>query len=452
MYIIIVGAGEVGGYLARILIEERHDVAIIEANEDLCRDLDSSLDALVIPGNGISREALKRAGIDKADLLLAVTEIDEVNMITCMAAEKLGKQDLRTVARVRETRYLAAEGGTITTNDLGLDLLIGPEQAVASKVVELLHYEGTGEITHLANDQIVMLELPLTADSPMVHESLSNLRPDLPSPSLIAAVRGAKGLRIPGGEDTLGVDERAYVITSPENIDEFLIMSGNPWHHVRHVLIIGCGNIGFHVASQLEQQRLYPTIIERNHTRAEQVSKQLKKSIVLHGDGTDHDLIREQLEEANDAVVVLVEDDEKAMLIGLFAKHLGAKKVIVRSDQLDYTPIAHKMGLDALISPRRAVADAILRFVRRGPIASTVMLGDHEAEIIELTVPVSPKNEFLIRSPLKDITFPEGALLGAIIHEGRTTIPSGDTILQPGDRLLVVSLLDAIAGVEKLLQ
>ena len=154
----------------------------------------------------------------------------------------------------------------------------------------------------------------------------------------------------------------------------------------------------------------------------------------------------------DDAVVVLVEDDEKAMVIGLFAKHLGAKKVIVRSDQLDYTPIAHKMGLDALISPRRAVADAILRFVRRGPIASTVMLGDHEAEIIELNVPVSPKNEALIRSPLKDMTFPEGALLGAIVRNGRTTIPSGDTILEPGDRLLVVSLLDAIAGVENLLQ
>ena len=451
MYIIIVGAGEVGGYLARILLEERHDVAVIEIDEDLCRELDSSLDALVIPGSGISRTTLERAGIDKADLLLAVTAIDEVNMVTCMAAEKMGKKDLRTVARVRETRYLQTTGA-ITSVDLGLDLLIGPEQAVASKVVELLHYEGSGEITHLANDQLVLLEMPLSSDSPMAHEPLATLRPDLPSPSLIAAVRGAKGLRIPGGADTLGVDERAYVITTPENVDEFLIMSGNPWHHVKHVLIIGCGNIGFHVASQLEAQHLYPTIIERDHARAEWVSKHLKKSIVLHGDGTNHDLMREQFEEACDAVVVLVEDDEKAMIIGLFAKHLGAKKVIVRSDQLDYTPIAHKMGLDALISPRRAVADAILRFVRRGPISSTVMLGDHEAEIIELNVPATPRNESLLRSPLKDIAFPKGALLGAIIRNGRTTIPTGDVILQPRDKLLVVALLDAIGGVETLLQ
>lgn len=448
MYIIIVGAGEVGNYLARILVEERHEVAIIEQDEKLARDLEASLDALVIAGSGVSREALMRAGIERADLVLAVTQIDEVNLIACMTAEKFG-QNVRSVARVREARYLMGYS-SLTARDLGVDLLISPEQAVASRVVDLLQYEGSGEVGYIANDQIAVLELPLSENSPLCHEPLASLRADLPSPSLVAAVRGADGLRIPKGDDVLKADERAFILTTPENIDEFLIMSGKPWHHVRHVLIVGCGTIGLHLAKQLEGQRLYPTIIEKDPDQAERVAKALHKSIVLRGDGTNPEMLREQLEEEADAVVVLIEDDEKALLTGLFARHLGAKKVVVRCEKLDYAPIGFKMGVDALISPRRAVADAILRYVRRGMIASTYMLGDHEGEIIDFTVPEKPAREEILHRPIREIPFPEGSLLGAIVRKGKVEIPTGETILQPGDELLVVTLPQSVRSLEKL--
>jgi trk system potassium uptake protein TrkA len=449
MYIIIVGAGEVGNYLARILVEEHHDVAIVDHDENLARGLEAQLDALVIHGSGVNPEALRRAGIAKADLVLAVTHSDEVNLIACMTAKKL-RSKTQTVARVRESLYLADES-SMNAKDLGLDLLVGPERAVASEVVSILGYEGAGEVHYLADGRIALLELPLSTDSPLVHETLAELRDVFPSPSLIAAIAGPNGLRIPRGDDRMAADERAYVLTVPGNSDEFWILSGRPWHHVRHTLIVGCGRIGFHLARQLEGQKMFPTIIEKDRKRAEWVATRLTKSIVLQGDATDPDFIREQLEERADAVVVLLEDDEKAIIVSLFTKQLGAKKVMCRVDKPAYWHIAHTLGIDALLSPKRAVAHEILRFVRRGSIHAAHMLGDHEGEILEMRVPDEPKNARIIGTPLKDLRFPDGALLGAIVKDDGIVIATGDTVLSAGDDLLVISLPGTIPAIEKLL-
>ena len=448
MYIIIVGAGEVGNYLARILSEESHDVAVVEQNARLARNLENHLDVLVVHGNGVSFDALKRAGIRKADIVIAATPVDEVNLVVCMVAQKLGR-DLRTIARVRSSGYLQGRDG-LTAEEIGESYFVGPERAVAQKVVDLLGYEGAGEIKHLADGRIELIELALGEDSPLCHESLAQLKTDLPKDSLVVGTSGAEGFKIPKGDDQLQKDDRAFILTRPGNVDEFLILSGRPWHHVRHVLIVGCGDIGFHLAQQLESQGLYPTIIEIDPQRAEWVSEKLEDSIVLVGDGADLSLLREQMEETADAVVVLVSDDEKSVLIGLFAKHLGAKKVIVRSDKLDYAPIAHKMGVDALISPRRAIADNILRFVRQGQVLSSFMLGDHEGEIIEMKVPAEPKNSEILERAIKDLAIPEDALLGAVVRSDGIIIPDGETVLEPHDDLFFVVLPKAIGPLETL--
>jgi len=451
MYVIIVGAGEVGSYLARILVEEDHDVAVVEADDRLAREIDATLDALVVRGSGVSRDALTQAGIKRADLVLAVTAVDEVNLVACMTAEKYGKNP-RTVARVREAQYLQ-RGSALSAADLGVDLLIGPERAVADSVMELLRYEGSGEVRHLASGRLVLLGMILGPDSPLVHETLAQLGPDLPSDSLVVAVHSSEGLRIPRGDDSLRQDERAFILTKPESVDQFMILSGKPWHHVRNVLIVGCGNIGFFLAQQLDEQKIYPTIIEKEETRARWVASKLPRSLVLHGDGSDPDLLKQQLEEGEiDAVVVLAEESEKSLLIGLFAKSLGAKKVIVRCDKPAYTPLAHQLGVDALISPQRAVANAILRYVRKGRIGSTLMLGNHEGEIIELKVPDSPAHRSIIGKPLKDLSFPDGSLIGAVIRDDTAIVATGDTTILPGDDLLVVCLPRALHRVEKLFE
>jgi trk system potassium uptake protein TrkA len=275
----------------------------------------------------------------------------------------------------------------------------------------------------------------------------------MPAESLVVAVQGRDGLRIPRGTDRFAVDERAFVLTLPAHAGDFAALSGRAWSPVKNVLIVGCGNIGFHLARELEAQAIFPTILEKDRERAEWVAARLSSaSLVLHADGSNPEVLRERVEDdQTDAVVVLVDDDERSLFLGLFAKSLGARKIISRCDQAAYDGIANALGVDATISPRRSVANAILRHVRRGRVGSTVMLGDHEGEIIELEVPARPRHEALVERPLRELAFPRGALLGAVIRNGSAFIADGSTVLQPGDHLLIVTLLHALHDVEKLL-
>lgn len=451
MRVVVIGAGEVGSYIARILVEERHDVAVVEVDEALARELDAALDALVIPGSGVSREALERAGVREADLVLAVTAVDEVNLVACVVAKRANHR-LRAVARVRGEPYHLARQPALVAEDLGLDLIISPERAVADEVLELLRYAGAGDIRRFAKDRLVLLGMLPGPDSPLVHQSLAELRAELPKQSLVVAAEGAAGLRIPRGADRLEVDRRVYVLTLPEHVDEFMILSGRPWSRVENILVIGCGTIGFAVARELESRKMRPVILEKDGARAEWVAGQLPGSLVLHADGTDPELLRERIEEDRiDAVVVLLEDDEKSLLIGVFAKSLGAKKIISRCDKPAYTQLADRLGVDAVVSPKRAVANAILRYVWRGGITSTAMLGNHEVEIIELRVPGRPARKEIVTRPLRDLRFPSQALVGAVVRKDAAFVPGGDTVLEPGDELLIVTLPQALHEVEKLL-
>jgi trk system potassium uptake protein TrkA len=452
MYIVIVGAGEVGSYLARILVEEGHDVAVVEIDERLARRLDASLNALVVNGSGVSPSVLQRAGVERADLLLAVTAVDEVNLIACMTARKYGGGRLRAVARVRQSQQLVGGLPALSAEDLGLDALVSPEEAITGATMGVLHYAGSGEMRELAGGKLVLVGMVLGPDSPLVHETLAALRSDLPGESLVVAVQGREGVRIPTGADRLQVDERAFILTVPQNLTELTILSGQPWYHVQRTLIVGCGDTGLALARELERQKLTPTIIEKDQQRAELVAGLLPRSLVLHGDGSDPELLRSRIEEGQiDAVVVLLEDPEKSVLIGIFAKSLGARKVIVRCDKPAYAHLAHQLGIDAIISPKRAMTDAILRYVRRGKVASTLLLGEHDAEVIELRLPDRPARPDLVEKRLKDLRFPQGALIAAVIRGAEVFIPTGSTVLRPGDDLLVVCRPEALGQIEKLL-
>jgi trk system potassium uptake protein len=452
MYVIIVGAGEVGSFVARVLVEEGHEVVAIEPNEDVARRLDKTLDAMVIVGDGVSAAALRRAGIDRADLFLAVTPVDEINLVACMTARKHGPPGLRAVAKVKQSQDMAG-GEALSADDLGLDALISSEQAIATIAVEMLRYAGSGEIRELAAGRLVLVGMVLGAESPLIMETLADIRPDLPEQSLVIAVQGKDGVRIPTGADRLQVDERAYVLTLPKHLTELTILSGQPWYSVHRVLIIGLGNTGFALARELETKSGYTTtILERDQNRAEAIAPRLPKSMVMHADGSDPELLRRVLEEQHsDAVVVLLKDPERSLLLGIFAKSLGARKVIVRCDKPAYAHLAHRLGLDAIISKKRAVANAILRYVSRGQVESTLMLGEHDAEVIDFRVAEHPSRADLTVKPLRELGFPDGSLVGAIVRNGSAFIAKGDSVLQPLDELLVVCTPEVIARVEKLL-
>jgi len=449
VHIIIIGAGEVGTYLARILADERQDVCIIEQDEGVARGVSDSLDAQVLHGTGVSRRVLVRAGVERADLLLAVTEIDEVNLIAAMTAERMNPE-CRTVARVRNRRYLYGNDA-LTAEDYGIDLLLGPEEAVAQQVVSLLEYVGPGQISNMADGKLVLLEHPVQPHSALAYAALEEVSAELPSRSMLCATLSEGELRISQAGDRFQVGDRVYILAAPGEVGDVLALLGSDLHHVRRVLLIGGGETGLQVARALERLRFDVTVVERDHQRAELVAGRLKRSLVIEADGTDPTSVAEWIGEGHDTVVVLAEDDNHSLLTGIVAKFNGAKKVIARVDNQDYGPISHKLGVDALISPRRAIAATILRFVRRSHIQSTTMLGNHQGEIIDFAIDEKSKGQ-LMEKPLASIKLPKDCVVGVVARGGDLVMPSRDPefTLQIGDHVFIAALRSAVAKVEEL--
>ncbi len=450
MYVVVVGAGRVGSYVARVLVEQGHEVAIVELEGRLARRLDATLDALVVHGSGVDPTVLCNAGIERADLLLAVTAVDEVNLIACMTARRLGTQRLSVVARVRQTPQVAGHLA-LSAEALGLDALIGPEEAIATSVVEMLRYVGSGEVRELAGGRLVLAGISPTADSPLIHESLAELRRDLPADFVVVAIEGPQGVRIPGGADRLKLGERAFVLTLPESLTELAILSGQPWASSRRVLVEGCGNTGLSLARQLEEREFSVVVVERDRERCELVAGLLPRSLVLHGDGADPNLLRDHLDEHGiDAAVVLLPGAESAVLIGIFAKSLGARKVIVRCDQPAFVHLATQLGIDAVISPQRAMTDAILRFLRAERVETAVRLGEHDVEVLSFEVPDQPRRSELLTSPLRQLELPSGCIIGALVRRERAELVSGATVFQAGDQVFAACRRAALANLEGL--
>ncbi len=451
MYIVIAGAGAVGGYVGRVLVEEGHEVVLVERDEEVARRIDSTLEALVITGPSTSPQTLQQAGVADADLLLAVTGLDEVNLITCMTARKYGSARLRVIARVRQSRSMASLA--LSAEDLGLDALISPQQAVAQAALEDVHYRGSGEIHELAGGRLALIGMMLPEDSPWVTGTVAEIRPKLPAQSLVVAVQSREGFRIPSGKDRLLPGERAFIVVPPEHVSQLADLSTEEDRQVRNVLVIGCGNTGLAVAQRLERQRwMSTTIIETDPRRAEQVASQLPRTLVLEGDGSDPALLQNQLARGRaEAVLVLLKDAEKALLGGIFAKSLGARKVIARCDKPAYDHLAHQLGVDAVISPRRAMTNAILRYVHTGDVRATLVLGDHDVDVTDFKIPEHPEWAELVTRPIRELQFPDDFLIAGVVREGEVIIPSGATQLQPKDEVLVACRLHTLRELERLL-
>jgi len=450
MHVIIIGAGEVGRYIADILIEEKHDVFLIEEDDDVVRALGETIDAQVIAGTGVSRDALKRAGIEKADLLLAVTSVDEANLIAALTAERLNS-DCRTVARVRNPRLFGRKR-KLDPADYGIDMVVGAEQSVAEKVVGLLQYAGAGQSTMVADRKVQLLEFPVEPHSTLPFSSNEELRGDLPERAVVAAVLDEDGkLRISMAEDRFKVGEHVFILCPPGDVNDVLARMGWDLLHVKRVLLIGGGSIGEQVAKALERLRFDVTVIEKKPERAEKLAGYLSRSLVICADGTDPAYLAERIREGNDAVVTLVADDSESLLAAIVAKFHHAKKVIARVDNQDYANVAHKHGVDSLISPRRAIADEILRYVRRSRIVSTTMLGNHEGEIIDFEIDAKSRPELRDKA-IAELKLPEGCVMGVVKKSGDFLPPGnvGDARLEPGDHVIVIALREAVPKIEKL--
>lgn len=441
MHVIIMGAGKVGFNIAQILSRENHDVVVVENDPERCQVVEDNLDVQTIRGNGASLSVLEEAKIREAELLIAVTELDELNMVACLLAKSLGVP--RTVARVRNPEYVDT-GALACTNSLGIDLIINPERVAAKHIAELVDVPEALNVEYYAEGKVMLVELPITADAPVVNKKLKELK--FSNPYLIAAIIRNGNMIVPRGDDRLLSGDQVFVVAETRVMKTVERLLGRERRRIQSVFILGGGRLGFYLATLLEKKGVKVKVLEKNLQKCRGISEQLSRTMVLHGDGTDIQLLEQEDAGKVDLFVAVTGDDKVNLLVSLLAKELGAKKTIAQIQRSDYVPLVEKIGIDVAISPRTLTAGAILKYIRRGDIVSVSLLDGAKAETMEIIV---PQRGDIINRTLTSLKFPGNALIGAVVREGKVIIPSGSDILLPGDHVIVFVLPEAVSKVER---
>lgn len=441
MKTIIIGAGKVGYSIAQMLSREQHDVTVIDTDEERLKIVEEHLDVQTICGNGASSDVLKEAGVGESDLLAAVTEADELNMVACYFAKSFGTK--HTVARVRNPEYVDFDTSS-GLKLMGIDMIINPERVTANEIAKLTKIAEAQNVEYFANGKIQLLELKVTETSPAIDIPLMDLKFEH-SFLIVAIVRGDKMI-IPRGKDRILAGDVIFVLAETREMIEIERLLGQRRLKVENVVILGGGRIGYYLAEQLEKSRINVKIIEKDLMKCKMIARKLNNALVINGDGTDLQLLEDENVGSTDLFVAVTGDDKINLLVSLLAKHLGARKTIAQIRRSDYTLLVEKVGIDRAISPRVLTAGAVLRFVRKGQIVSITLVSDSRAQITELIVSEGCRNA---GKYLKDIRFPVGAIIGAVARGDRVIVPTGNDMVLPGDRVVVFALPSAIQKVER---
>lgn len=436
MRVVIVGAGEVGRSIAAAL-QTDHDVVVIEKDPDRLQLL-QELDVLGVLGNGASLKTLKDAGAERADLAIASTDIDEVNIVACAAAKQLGAQI--TVARVQDAEYLQ----TWKRGYLGVDEMVCSELITSQAIADVIGLRGVRASDEFADGKILMTETVVEENSPLLGLRLREAA--IPTDCNVASIIRENAVIIPRGEDQILARDRLVLIGTPEAVHEFnRRLSLYP--AVKDVLIVGGGRIGFRLAQILQARGLKPKLIEPDEERSRWLAENLPQTLVFHGDGTDIELLEREGLYRCDVAVSVIGTDERNLLCGLLLKRMGVPQVIVRVEDPNFITIFERVGIDIAINPRRLIAEEIISFTR-GRIEKSLSLEQDRAEVLEIKVsPESP----LIGIPLAQAQIPSGVLIGAIVRGESVIIPRGTDVLASGDHAIVFSTKEAAQQIEKLL-
>lgn len=446
MRILIVGAGAVGFHLASHLSEEGHDIVLIDPDSERTAFAQDQLDILTVTGNGASLPILEVAGIDKADMLVAVTNVDEVNLVACMSAMQYGV-DVK-VARISNPDYFTRPIPLQTARQ-GVDVMINPELEAARETYLLLQSEAASEIAFFAGGRVQLIGLKILADAPVVGVPLAELADTIEDRQfLTAAILRDGETIIPRGDTRLQAGDLAYIIGEPQQMPRVLHLAGYEDFKLRRVMIAGGQRMEtMYLAEMLADHGVDCTIIEEDRQRCVELAEHLPKALVLNGDATDQELLEMEGIEEIDGFVAYTTSDSTNILSSLLAKSHGAHRVITRLSKVAYIPLVSRIGVDAAVSPRLSTVNTILKYVRKGRVLSVAALRGIDAEVIEFIVTEKCK---IAGKRIADIHFPEHSLVGAIERSDHVIIPGGDYVFQVGDQVTVLAQPDALPAVERL--
>ena len=450
MKVIIVGAGEVGFHIAQRLSEENHDVVLIDQNPEQIRRVTDNLDVQAFLGSGTNPQILKDTGIEDADMLLAATNSDEVNLISCLIAKILNPYLIK-LARLRND-YVREIPLLLDKDHLGIDHVINPQVEMVRSIQRLMEIPGASEVIDFVGGRVKLIGVTVNKDSPFAGRKLLSFTKAEGDILVGAIVRSRPNFPgqviIPHGNDSIMAGDLVYLVARNTELEQTLSLFGIKEKSLRRVIIIGAGQIGQALAREMDRAKISTKIIEKDEAICAELSASLTHVTVINGDGTDKELLEEENIGSADFVVTLTGDEESNILISLLAKGLGTRKTVTRVSKLSYLPLMSAIGIDTVVSPRLAAVRAILQYIRPGKILSVAPLKGEHAEAIEAE---ALETSDIVNKPLHKVKMPKGAIVGAIFRDDEIIIPRGDTVIKPGDRLIIFALKKVLPKLEKLL-
>ena len=452
MNIVICGAGQVGYSIAESLSSDQNDVSVIDSQPKLINKIRDSLNVKAFVGHGSHPNVLERAGADKADVIIAVTLHDEVNMIACQVAHSLFRTPTK-IARIRAQKYLEdSNKDMFVTDHMPIDVVISPEIEVGKTVLRRLEWPGAVDISQFFEDRVFTLGIQCQENCPVVDtplKQLTELFPDLEA-VVVGIVRNSE-LFVPKSGDALLQGDLVYVVCHRDQITRTLGLFGHEEPEAVRVIIAGGGNIGLYVAQEFErphyESKVRVKIIEASQDRSIEIADALKRTIVLNGSALDQDLLREADTQDADTLIALTNDDKVNILSGVMAKKMGSKRNMALINDRNYHEFANAMGIDAYVNPRDVTISRILQYVRMGRVRGVTSIQNGAAELIEAeALDTSP----LVGAPLKEVDLPNGVRIGAILRDNEVMQPSGDFIVRKGDRIVMFVLAECVQEIQRL--
>ncbi len=453
MKIIIIGGGSVGSAITAQLAGEGHDITVIDDRLNVLAELSNTSDIFGVMGNGADISTMKKAGVDEADLVIAVTNSDEVNILCCTAAKKLGAE--HTIARVRNPEY--SELMQLLKSDMNLSMTINPELAAAKEIYRNLRFPSAAKIDTFCRGRVELAEFVVNSDSPIVGVTLNDLRNKLNIKFLVCGVLRNGEALIPSGFFKIESGDRLFITIPDEEVTAFFKAIGAHKHPVKNVLIVGGGRTTYYLLGMLKKAKIDPTVIEENRELCHELAEAFNCT-VINDSGTKQELLLEENMATADAFLTLSGDDENNAIVSMYAKTKGSRKIITLISTMSYIDLFKDMGLDTIISPKTSTASYILRYVRSmssaigSDIESLHKIMEGKAEAIEFKVKDNIQGLTLI--PLKELgpKLKQGVLIACVVRDNKIIIPTGNDIIAPGDTVIVVTTAAQIKGIKEILK
>jgi trk system potassium uptake protein TrkA len=444
--IIIIGGGEIGRFIAEKLIEQKKEVIIIEKSDRAIDALEEELDAKFVAGNGAAPHVLREAGISGAEMVIAVTDSDEVNLLACMLA-RMEAPLAKRVARVRDPQFDVEEETIL--GKLNLDLVINPDKEAARAILRMIEMPGTLDVMDFFGGRLKLVGAKVKRTCEFVNRPLSQCK-ELGGQGaclLGAIVRGGE-LIIPTGESRIMPKDHVYFVAQPQRVPDIMRLFGHESDRASSIMISGGSFIGMNLAQALEKTGTNVKVVESDPKLCSLLSRNLNKAVILNASASDQDFLEEENIDRMDAFIAVTKDDEDNILSALLAKRLGCQLTMTLSHNRAYHRLISAVGIDAVINPRQLASNTILHFIRKGNVihASSIM---DAAEFIEVeALPTSA----IVKKPVKDLKLPKGVIVLSIQRATGLEVPGGDTVIEPGDRVLFIATHNAIGKLEKLIQ